>query len=116
MPESGKRISVVFFRTASETEPVREWLQSLSREDRRTIGEDLRTLEWGWPIGMPTCRPLEKGLWEVRSNLTYGRIGRLIFYIADSKMVILHGFVKKSQKTPRRDIELAINRRKDIER
>gem|GEM_PF-136972 len=89
---------------------------SLPREDRRTIGADLRTLEWGWPVGMPICRPLEKGLWEVRSNLSDGRIGRMIFSIKEGKMVILHGFIKKSQRTPRRDIDLAINRRKDMSR
>lgn len=116
MPESGKRISVAFFRTRSGAEPVREWLLDLSSVDRRVIGRDLLAIEVGWPIGIPTCRYLMNGLWEARSNITDGRIARVIFCIKEDRMVVLHGFIKKSQKTPRSEIDLAISRRKDIER
>jgi phage-related protein len=71
-------------------------------------------VEFGWPVGMPTCRPLGDGLWEVRSQLRSGTIGRVIFCIQDDCMVLLHGFIKKTQKTPAQDIELAMKRRKDI--
>jgi phage-related protein len=73
-------------------------------------------VEFGWPIGMPYCRSLGRGLWEVRSDLTGGRIARVIFYIAAGEMVLLHGFEKKSQKTPLGDIELALRRKQEIER
>jgi phage-related protein len=71
-------------------------------------------VEFSWPIGMPLCRPLGKGLWEVRSDLTQGRIARVLFSIHDGRMVLLHGFIKKTEKTPAGDIELAAKRRKEI--
>jgi phage-related protein len=77
-------------------------------EDRKRIGLDIQTVEFGWPIGMPTCRSLKDGLYEVRTNLTGGRIGRVLFYIGEQgEMVLLHGFIKKSQKTPDEEMELA---------
>ena len=104
-----KRLRAVFFRTAAGGEPVREWLKGLEPiEDRKRIGLDIQTVEFGWPVGMPTCRPLKDGLYEVRTNLTSGRIGRVLFYIGgQGEMVLLHGFIKKSQKTPDEDMELA---------
>jgi phage-related protein len=104
-----KRIEVIFFRTGAGGEPVREWLRSLSPiEDRKQIGVDIKTVEFGWPIGMPVCRPLGDGLYEVRSSLTRNRIARVLFYIdARGRMVLLHGFIKKSQKTPPAEMELA---------
>lgn len=104
-----KRLTVVFFQTAAGGEPVRDWLKSLEPvEDRKRIGIDLKTVEFGWPIGMPTCRPLKNGLYEVRTTLTAGRISRVLFYIdAQNRMVLLHGFIKKTQKTPDADMELA---------
>jgi len=104
-----KRIEAIFFRTAAGGEPVREWLKSLSPiEDRKQIGIDIKTVEFGWPIGMPVCRPLGDGLYEVRSSLSQNRIGRVLFYIdARSRMVLLHGFIKKTQKTPTADLDLA---------
>jgi phage-related protein len=104
-----KRIPVLFFRTAAGGEPVREWLKALQPiDDRKRIGVDIKTVEFGWPIGMPTCRPLKDGLYEVRTNLTRGRIARVIFYIdAQSRMVLLHGFIKKTQKTPDEEMDLA---------
>jgi phage-related protein len=108
-PLSMKRIHAFFFRTAAGGEPVREWLKSLQPiEDRKRIGTDIRTVEFGWPIGMPTCRALHDGLYEVRTNLTHGRIARVLFYIdVQGRMVLLHGFIKKTRKTPDEDINLA---------
>jgi phage-related protein len=108
-PSALKRIEVIFFRTGAGGEPVREWLRSLSPiEDRKQIGVDIKNVEFGWPIGMPVCRPLGDGLYEVRSSLTRNRIARVLFYIdARGRMVLLHGFIKKSQKTPPAEMELA---------
>jgi phage-related protein len=94
---------------------VRDWLLALSKDDRRVIGHDIQKVEFGWPIGMPYCRPLGRSLWEVRSDLAGGRIARVIFCILDGEMVMLHGFEKKSQKTPPRDIDLALARRREID-
>ncbi|ADW68046.1 protein of unknown function DUF891 [Granulicella tundricola MP5ACTX9] len=104
-----KRMDVVFFRTAAGGEPVREWLRNLEPvEDRKRIGMDIQTVEFGWPVGMPTCRALKDGLYEVRTNLTHGRIARVLFYIdSRERMVLLHGFIKKTQKTPDEDMDLA---------
>jgi len=108
-PSALKRIEVIFFRTGGGGEPVREWLRSLIPiEDRKQIGVDIKTVEFGWPIGMPVCRPLGDGVYEVRSSLAQNRIARVLFYIdARGRMVLLHGFIKKSQKTPAADLELA---------
>lgn len=104
----GKRIPAVFYRTEASGEPVREWLKGLSPEDRKHIGEDIKTVEFGWPIGMPVCRPLKGGLYEVRTNLGQNRIARVLFYVdKESRMVLLHAFIKKIQKTPTEDLELA---------
>jgi phage-related protein/DNA-binding phage protein len=103
-------IPVVFYRTATGAEPVREWLRRLSTEDRKTIGTDLATLQVGWPIGMPLCRSLGTGLWEVRSKLANNRIARLIFFVAEGRIGVLHGFIKKTQKTPPAEIALAQKR------
>jgi phage-related protein len=109
MDEAEPILTVAFFRTASGNEPVREWLKSLPREDRRIIGEDLKTVQFGWPLGMPLVHKLDKGLWEVRSRLP-DRLARVIFTAGEGRMILLHGFIKKSQKTPREDLELAKTR------
>jgi phage-related protein len=104
----GKRVPAIFYRTEAGGEPVREWLKGLSPEDRKRIGEDIKTVEFGWPLGMPVCRPLGGGVYEVRSSLAQNRIARVLFYIDKrARMVLLHGFVKKTQKTPQEDLELA---------
>src|SRR3990170_4614206 len=90
---------VVFYRTEAGNEPVREWLKSLQREERKTIGEDIKTAQFGWPLGMPLIRKLQPGLWEVRSRISQG-ISRVIFTVEGQTMVLLHGFIKKAQKTP----------------
>ncbi len=116
MSPQPKRLPAAFYRSPAGREPVREWLRSdtLSDEDRRRVGEDIKTVEFGWPVGMPVCRPLRAGLWEVRTTLR-GRIARILFCIAEGRMVLLHGFIKKSQKTPDADIALAQERQAIVE-
>jgi phage-related protein len=109
MDEREPILSVTFFRTETGREPVREWLKSLPREERRIIGEDIKMVQFGWPLGMPLVRKLAAGLWEVRSRLP-GRIARVLFTAGEGRMILLHGFIKKSQKTPAEDLELAKNR------
>ncbi len=109
-----KRLPAAFFQLPSGREPVREWLKSLSDDDRKIIGEDIKYVEFGWPVGMPVCRPLGDGLWEVRSNITQGRISRVPFCIHGGRMVLLHGFIKKTQKTPQSDLDLASARKKEM--
>jgi len=106
-------LTVSFFRTGAGNEPVREWLKSLRREDRRTIGEDLKTVQFGWPVGMPLIRKLEPGIWEVRSSISQG-IARVLFTVEGHTMMLLHGFVKKSQKTPRTELRTAHQRLVDL--
>ena len=105
-----KRLPAYFYRSDTGREPVREWLKDLEPEDRKAIGEDIKDVEFSWPIGMPLVRSLGRGLWEVRSNLRHGRIARVVFCVERERMVLLHGFVKKSRKTPPHDIDLALKR------
>jgi phage-related protein len=114
MPEPNKKLVARFYATGSGRRAVREWLLSLTDEDRRIIGKDIQKVEFGWPIGMPCCRSLGSGLWEVRSDLPNG-IARTMFIIVGGEMVLLPGFIKKSQKTPAVDIELALKRKREIE-
>lgn len=114
MPHPAKRLEARFYETSRGNPPVRDWLLDLSPEDRRTVGADIAKVEFGWPIGLPSCRPMGDGLFEVRSNLSGGRIGRLLFGIADGSMVLLHGFIKKSQATPNADLEVARKRLKEV--
>ena len=94
---------------------MRDWIVSLDPDDRRVIGKDIQKVEFGWPIGMPYCRPLGRGLWEVRSDISSGRIARTLFCIMAGDMVLLHGFVKKTQKTAPQEINLALRRKKELE-
>jgi phage-related protein len=112
--EHVKRLPAAFYQVASGREPVREWLKLLPDEDRKVVGEDIKDVEFSWPIGMPLCRALGKGLWEVRSELKGGRLARVLFCVHDSRMVLLHAFIKKTQKTPQAELELALKRRKEI--
>lgn len=100
---------VVFYRSLSGNEPVRGWLQTLDQADKKTIGEDIKTIQFGWPIGMPVSRKLAKNLYEVRSRL-HNRLARIIFTVQGNTIILLHGFIKKSQKTPKQDIDLALKR------
>ncbi|WP_346432321.1 type II toxin-antitoxin system RelE/ParE family toxin [Breoghania sp. L-A4] len=111
-----KRLSARFFMLESGRMPVRDWLLDLSPQDRKSVGDDIRVAEFGWPVGMPLCRPImkRKGLWEIRSDLSNGRIARILFCIQDGAMVLLHGFVKKSRKTSNADLELASKRMRGL--
>lgn len=113
-----KKLPATFYRTATGTEPVRVWLKSLPVDDKRIVGTDIATVEFGWPVGMPVCRPMtaRRGLWEVRSSLTGNRIARVLFCTYRGQMILLHGFVKKTQKTADADLDLAMKRKKEIER
>jgi phage-related protein len=101
---------VVFFASGTDAEPVREWLKALPPNERRLIGEDIKTLQYRWPLGMPLVRSLGEGLWEVRSRLPT-RIARTIFAVEGSAIILLHAFIKKTQKTPPEDKALALQRR-----
>ncbi len=114
MIDRAKKLTARFFESGTGRKPVREWLLELSAEDRRVVGYDIQTVEFGWPVGMPVCRPLGGGLWEVRSSLSGNRIARAIFCMKDGEMILLRGFIKKTQKTPPQDIALATSRRKEI--
>ncbi|WP_408980836.1 type II toxin-antitoxin system RelE/ParE family toxin [Pseudomonas sp. B21-010] len=103
-------LNVRFFRTDAGNEPVREWLTELPREHRRMIGTDIKTVQIGWPIGMPVVRKLDTGLWEVRIDLA-DTIARVLFTVVGSDMVLLHAFIKKSQKTPTTDMATAKQRK-----
>jgi phage-related protein len=110
-----KRVPAEFYRNENGTEPVRDWLKSLSKEERFLIGADIKTVEFGWPIGMPTCRPMGDGLFEVRTNLPQNKIARVLFCFYAGKMILLHGFIKKSQKTPKQQLNLALERKHTLE-
>jgi len=107
-------VPVRFYRTASGAEPVLEWLRSLDKADRRAIGLDLMRVQFGWPIGMPLVRSLKGGLWEVRSTLPSQRIARLLLCFHEATLVVVHGFIKKTQKTPAADLALARRRMKEV--
>jgi phage-related protein len=109
MDNSKPILFVSFFKTEIGREPVREWLKSLPREQRRIIGEDIKTVQFGWPLGMPLVRKLDRDFWEVRIRLPDG-IARVMFTADGGRMILLHGFIKKSRKTPADDLALAKTR------
>ena len=108
-----KIISVDFYKQENGKEPVREWLKSLKKGERRAIGEDIKMVQEGWPLGMPLVGNLGKGLWEVRSNLP-NTIARVLFVMHSGQMVLVHGFIKKTQKTPLQDLEIGLKRAKEV--
>jgi phage-related protein len=107
-------LRVKFFRTSAGNEPVREWLKELSPDVRKTIGEDIKSVQFGWPLGMPLVKKIEPGLWEVRSSIRDG-IVRILFTVVEDKMVLLHGFVKKSPKLPQNELNTARQRLNNIQ-
>ena len=109
-----KKLPARFYRNANGHEPVREWLKCLTQSERQVIGKDIQKVEFGWPLGLPVCRALGQGMWEVRSELPSQRIARVLFCIVKGQMILLHGFIKKTQRTPRRDLELARARKMEI--
>lgn len=108
-----KTIPVYFFKETSGNEPVRQWLSELSSRDRKSIGRDIRIVQLDWPVGSPLIKSLGNKLWEIRSSLD-DRIARTIFIFKDGSIILLHGFIKKSQKTPLKELELAQKRARKI--
>jgi phage-related protein len=109
------KIPLVFFRTSGGNEPVREWLKSLPEDARRAIGRDLLRAQWRWPAGMPLCRPMGRGLWEIRTDLRAKRTARVLICLYEGHLVALHGFIKKTRATPGDDLALARQRKRELE-
>ena len=107
---NGKTLTVYFFKSPAGNEPVRDWLKLRTPEEKKAIGEDIKAVEFSWPVGYPQVAKLDKDLWEVRTNLPDG-ISRIFFTVWEQYMVLLHGIIKKTQKTPQQDLDLAKKRR-----
>jgi phage-related protein len=116
MPERPKPIPLLFWRSAAGHEPVRDWLNSLPREDQRTIGRDIGKVQFGWPIGMPLCRAVGAGVWEVRSSLPSKREARVLIGFIDGTLIALHGFIKKGRRAAPEDLALGRHRLRMAER
>ena len=114
MPKSLTPIPLAFWKSAGGREPVREWLNELSREDKRTVGRDVAKVQFGWPVGMPLCRPLSAGLWEVRSSLPSKREARVFIGFHEGVSVALHAIIKKGRKAPADDLAQARERLKEL--
>jgi phage-related protein len=114
MIDRTKKLPARFYVNAAGRKPVREWILELHAADRHSVGKDIQKVEFGWPLGRPHCAPLGSGLWEVRSTLDSNRIARVIFCMGDGHMILLHGFIKKTQKTSPADIALALKRKKEV--
>ncbi|HCC36005.1 MAG TPA: hypothetical protein DEQ02_10435 [Ruminococcaceae bacterium] len=111
MPNPSRKVlSVYFFKTPSGNEPVKDWLKRREPDEKKAIGEDIKAVEYSWPVGYPQVRKLDKDLWELRTNLPTG-ICRVFFTVWKGRMILLHAIIKKSQKTPQQDLELAKKRR-----
>jgi phage-related protein len=115
MPQnsSPKALTVYFYKSPNGSEPVRDWLRLRTATEKREIGEDIKAVEYSWPVGYPQVVKLDKDLWEVRTNLPNG-ISRVFFTIWGKNMVLLHGLIKKTQKTPKQDLETAKKRRNRV--
>lgn len=110
-----QKVPLIFFRTVAGNEPVREWLKGLDETERHLIGKDLLRAQWHWPAGMPLCRPMGESLWEVRTDLPAGKIARVLVCLYRSHLIALHGFIKKTQKTPKPDLAIARKRQKELQ-
>ena len=104
-------LNVVFFKTEAGHEPVREWLKSLPKDECKAVGVDILKVQYAWPVGRPLVEHVGEGIWEVRSRLPT-RIARTLFAVVDEEIVLLHGFIKKQQKTPAAGLDLARKRKK----
>ena len=109
-----QKMPLYFYRSTGDKEPVRDWLKSLDEADRQAVGQDLMRAQWRWPVGMPLCRAMGQGLWEIRTNLPSNRIARVLLCVHAGTLVALHGFVKKTQKTPDDELALARKRHKEL--
>ncbi len=110
-----RKVELIFFRNDAGGEPVRNWLREMGEVDRHAIGSDLLRAQWRWPVGMPLCRPMGKGLWEVRTDLPGNRTSRVLICFYRGCLVALHGFIKKTRATPEDDLALARKRQKELE-
>jgi phage-related protein len=108
-----RKLDIHFFKTETGTEPVRDWLLTLTKEERKNIGDDILKVQYCWPIGKPLVDGIGNGLWEVRCRLD-DRIARILFYAEGRQMILLHGFIKKTQKLPKQELDLAIKRKKQL--
>lgn len=115
-PAKTRKIPLVFFRTLAGREPVRDWLRGLEKAERQSIGTDLLRAQWRWPVGMPLCRPIGNGLWEIRTDLPTKRTARVLLCLYREHLVALHGFIKKTPATPEPDLATARKRQKELER
>ena len=114
MVNETQKTPLLFYRNSGGTEPVRDWLKALDELDRHAIGQDLMRAQWRWPVGMPLCRPMGQGLWEIRTDLPSNRIARVLVCMYKGKLVALHGFIKKTQKIPDDELTLAWKRLKEL--
>lgn len=110
-----QKTPLVFYRSGSGKEPVREWLKDLDAADRQAVGQDLMRAQWRWPVGMPLCRAMGQGLWEIRTELPSNRIARVLLCLDEGVLVALHPFIKKTQRTPDDQLALARKRRKELQ-
>src|ERR1700680_3723268 len=111
-----QKTELVFFRNSAGSEPVREWLKGLDEAERRAIGTDLLRAQWRWPVGMPLCRPMGTGLWEIRTDLPTKRAARVLLCVYNEHLVALQGFIKKTRAMPDEDLALACKRQKELMR
>ena len=112
--DTTQKTPLVFYRSGSGKEPVREWLKALEAADRLVVGQDLMRAQWRWPVGMPLCRAMGQGLWEIRTELPSNRIARVLICLDEGALVALHAFIKKTQKTPDNELALARKRQKEL--
>jgi len=109
-------IQVVFYKTDAGNEPVREWLlEDVGEEEKKIIGKDIKVVQFSWPIGMPLVESFGNGLWQVRSSLP-DKIARVFFTMHNNEIVLLHGFIKKTKKTPASDLDLAMKRKNQLKK
>jgi phage-related protein len=111
-----QKIPLIFYEEAAGSEPVREWLKGLAESERQAIGRDLLRAQWRWPVGMPLCRPMGSGLWEIRTDLPTKRTARVMLCLHQEHLVALHGFIKKTRATPDEDLATARRRQKELRR
>jgi phage-related protein len=116
MPDDSQpqKIPLIFYRTAAGSEPVKDWLKGSVEAERQAIGRDLLRAQWRWPVGMPLCRPMGNGLWEVRTDLPTKRTARVLLCLHQEHLVALHGFIKKTRTTPDEDLAIARKRQKEL--
>ena len=108
-----ERLQVVFYKTNVNNEPVRDWLKTLEKREKKLIGEDIKAVQIGWPLGMPLVKKIERDLWEIRTKLE-NKISRVLFTMWQNNIVLIHGFIKKTEKIAKEDLELARKRVRDI--